>query len=556
MKTYSYLIAYLLIFININLVLCNIFQTVGNYLGFKTQDNEVETDLFELKVPYEVSTIDENFIKEAAKLTGLALSELDSCQHRVVLKLKTDCDKLNDEQLAKMAVHLLNCQSWVEGRPIFPCTDEMSIKDCTINMDSDTWTSYHLMSNRARAVCYTIRQSQFRGLAEHTINRLMDTARSQLKNLGEISSTQLDLKDLTEKTYLSVKQGQRELFEQQDDIKKAQFYGQLSIEDNIQRLANEKRLIAETHNNLIVMTRNIQQKLDASLDQLQEQSDESKVNHRELINDLLVIQEKTKDIFDRIEKSSSLLIKQSEDFNAQYKSTFRSLQEMNKTVSELIALIEGTWMSLEEKITWIITALGGTDLALDRIYLIFWHVSFVLMAMLICSFLAARPSTRLVVTLLPLINLILGLFSDFKHLELLHVLGMSGLIIITQSIILWGTSAKPKIAGAIKWNSESSKNCTHVTSEQKFQVPSSSKDDKEDECDDESRDTFQDFNITPPASRNGHYFGSRSRSRTPLSNSIKNNCHATTRMGTPCKLSSLPGRDFCYRHQNGSSVMG
>ncbi|CAH1982174.1 unnamed protein product [Acanthoscelides obtectus] len=58
---------------------------------------------------------------------------------------------MNDEQLAKMAVHLLNCQSYVEGRPTYACSDEMSIRDCTKHMDSDTWTSYHLMSNRARA---------------------------------------------------------------------------------------------------------------------------------------------------------------------------------------------------------------------------------------------------------------------------------------------------------------------------------------------------------------------------------------------------------------------
>nr|CAI5868800.1 unnamed protein product [Callosobruchus analis] len=65
---------------------------------------------------------------------------------------------MNDEQLAKMAVHLLNCQSYIEGRPTYACSDEMSIRECTKHMDSDTWTSYHLMSNRARAVCYAIRQ--------------------------------------------------------------------------------------------------------------------------------------------------------------------------------------------------------------------------------------------------------------------------------------------------------------------------------------------------------------------------------------------------------------
>lgn len=81
---------------------------------------------------------------------------------------------------------------------------------------------------------------------------------------------------------------------------------------------------------------------------------------------------------------------------------------------------------------------------------------------------------------------------------------------------------------------------------------------------------------TPPLSRNGileeddlhhmsptpslssrNHLSSRSRSRTPLLNtSIRSNCHGTTRMGTRCKLSSLPGRDYCYRHQNGDSIIG
>lgn len=127
---------------------------------------------------------------------------------QVVLKLNHDCHKMNDEELAKMAVHLLNCQSYVEGRKLYPCTDEMSIKDCTINMDSDTWTSYHLMSNRARAVCYMIRQTQFRGLAEQTVNKLMDTARSQLAYLERIEQGQENIQNLAEDTFEKLSKGE------------------------------------------------------------------------------------------------------------------------------------------------------------------------------------------------------------------------------------------------------------------------------------------------------------------------------------------------------------
>lgn len=126
-------------------------------------------------VPYEVATNDEKFLQEASKLIGVNLSELDVCHHRVVLKLRNSCHELNAEQLGKLSVMLLNCQSHSEGRPMFECTENMSLKECTTDMDSDLWNAYHLITNRAKAVCVAIRHQQFRGLTEITVNKLMST---------------------------------------------------------------------------------------------------------------------------------------------------------------------------------------------------------------------------------------------------------------------------------------------------------------------------------------------------------------------------------------------
>lgn len=124
-------------------------------------------------VPYEIASSDEKFLQEASKLIGVNLSELDLCHHRVVLKLRNSCHELNAEQLGKLAVMLLNCQSNSEGRALFECTDGMSLKECTTGMDSDTWNAYHLITNRAKAVCVATRHEQFRGLTEITVNKLM-----------------------------------------------------------------------------------------------------------------------------------------------------------------------------------------------------------------------------------------------------------------------------------------------------------------------------------------------------------------------------------------------
>lgn len=76
-------------------------------------------------VPYELSEMDEKFIQEGAKLIGASMSQLDVCHHRVILTLKKSCRDMNAEQLGKLAVMLLNCQSDSEGRALYECTGTM-----------------------------------------------------------------------------------------------------------------------------------------------------------------------------------------------------------------------------------------------------------------------------------------------------------------------------------------------------------------------------------------------------------------------------------------------
>ncbi|KAJ4426506.1 hypothetical protein ANN_27320, partial [Periplaneta americana] len=143
-------------------------------------------DVPNVKVPFEVTTEDVKFLEEAKKYTSLKLSDLDSCQHQIVMKIRNSCVDMTEEELAKLSVNLLNCQSAVEGRQQFPCTSSMSLRECTSSMDSDMWNTYHLMNNRARAVCYAARHQQFRAMSEMTVNKLMDTAHNQLDTMNSL----------------------------------------------------------------------------------------------------------------------------------------------------------------------------------------------------------------------------------------------------------------------------------------------------------------------------------------------------------------------------------
>lgn len=147
-------------------------------------------------------------------------------------------------------------------------------------MDPDTWNSYLLMSNRARAVCYSIRQAQFRGLTELTVNKLMGAgnkmsllmsilsfifnicvAHEQLDIMTCLKDSQFRIEQATSDTYNTVVRGNLALKKQQDDIRQAQFHGQLALEDNIRRLADEKQLILEGHEQLTEMTKDVKAKL-------------------------------------------------------------------------------------------------------------------------------------------------------------------------------------------------------------------------------------------------------------------------------------------------------
>lgn len=96
---------------------------------FPVNSNENELEALP-SVPYEINANDEKFLREATKLIGTSLSDLDICHHRVILKLRKSCHELNAEQLGKLSVMLLNCQSYSEGRSMYECTENMVRTSC------------------------------------------------------------------------------------------------------------------------------------------------------------------------------------------------------------------------------------------------------------------------------------------------------------------------------------------------------------------------------------------------------------------------------------------
>lgn len=65
-------------------------------------------------------------------------------------------------------------------------------------MDAHTWNTYHIISNRARSVCYATRQQQFRRQTEMAVNKLSTATIEQLQAMEDLASSQHHIKQTTE----------------------------------------------------------------------------------------------------------------------------------------------------------------------------------------------------------------------------------------------------------------------------------------------------------------------------------------------------------------------
>ena len=163
-------------------------------------------------VAFEMATAEQKFLAEAQQY--LNLPPLEACQHKarlvagsrvsrdvwliqVVHELRQSCGLMAEEELGKMAVDLLNCQSQAEDRATFTCTEDMvrsrsphiapsspslqTLAECTAGMDATVWNAYHIISNRARSVCYSTRQQQFRTQTEAVVNKLSSSSLQQIQ---------------------------------------------------------------------------------------------------------------------------------------------------------------------------------------------------------------------------------------------------------------------------------------------------------------------------------------------------------------------------------------
>ncbi|KAL1022693.1 hypothetical protein UPYG_G00031110 [Umbra pygmaea] len=340
---------------------------------------------------FEMTVGDDKFLADAKQME---LSPLDSCHYRVVAHLKSTCASLSEEQLAKLGVVLFNCQAEVEGRRTFSCTDDMSLKQCTRDMDSDTWNAYHIVSNRARSVCYATRQQHFRRRAELTVNALISTASSQLDAMKDLKEGQQELKELTSASLERLLEGHGALATQQEVLWEGQDKLQNSLSSNLERLGQEKALIASGQELVGQLIQGIMQRMENVSEQLKGQGSEVQEGHKTILNDLNVVRERAHDIYSKIDHSMSGFLQYQNQTAKYYMDLMGKLERINGTLGTMLRYLDNMQHRLEERLHIIQGYMGWAGLSLAAVWTCVVHSGYFLLCAVVVTFLRCPSFSR------------------------------------------------------------------------------------------------------------------------------------------------------------------
>lgn len=374
--------------------------------------------------PFEMTTVDEKFLAETRHLS---LSPLDSCHLKVVSQLQASCTDMSEEELAKLGVALFNCQASVEGRPTYPCTEEMTLAECTQGMDPNTWNAYHIVSNRARAVCYAARQLHFRHRTEHTVNTLVSTAVNQLEAMKLLKEGQQELKELTSESLQKVVSSQEDLLSQQEKLQDSQKKMGASIHGNLEQLAQEKALIASGHQLVAQLIEGITKKMENVSTQLVSQDVELQEGHKLILADLLEVRTRSQEVYNKIESNLATFLDHQSQTAQYYDVLMEKLQRMNETLGMVLYAMDHMQSRVELRLGHIQSFIGWAGMNLSAVYTCVLHVAYFLLLALLMTFLQTAGLPRLVLLLLVVINAL----SELNHGVSLSFRSLTVLLIAT-----------------------------------------------------------------------------------------------------------------------------
>ncbi|RDD38876.1 Protein brambleberry [Trichoplax sp. H2] len=114
-------------------------------------------------------------------------SETAQCWHEALMQFQRGCKHLSSIDQSRLAISLTNCHLAQSGHPIFPCSNNQSIEECTQTMDKADFIIYTEFFTNSISICFFIRNQQWQENTEFIINQLsissLETAKKLKKSL-------------------------------------------------------------------------------------------------------------------------------------------------------------------------------------------------------------------------------------------------------------------------------------------------------------------------------------------------------------------------------------
>lgn len=301
-------------------------------------------------IQFELGDNDDKFIAESSKLLGRQLSKADFCQQRVVLSLATNCNNLSEEQLRKLSVDFYNCQLQAESRQTHACSENMPIEECTESLNPEERSSYNQIYGQAKQLCLSIRQDQFRGLTELTVNKLIQSSHNHLELMDELHSSQKLLEKSTLSSLEKIIDNHLKLLDQQEEILRVTEFQKHNAEAGLREIVKEKTLLKIGNN-----------ELNSFILTLKEKINQGKQDYSSLLTDFenlhlvasritLLLEEITEEISERGEENYALL-----------ETTKRQIYQVTEIVDEAYNFVMELKKEFNGFFTWIEFLFGNGE---------------------------------------------------------------------------------------------------------------------------------------------------------------------------------------------------
>eukprot|EP00794_Sanderia_malayensis_P009493 gene9493-10485_t len=534
------------------------------------------TSLQNVFAPFEVTEIETKFLAEATHYLG-NLPRLDQCNLLIINRLKRSCNKMTEADVSKLSVNLLNCQSAVEGRKVFKCTDEMTLSECTKEMDPDTWNAYHVVSNRARAVCYSVRQTEFRVSTEITINSLAHSARDNLASLKQLMEGQDDLTNKTSETLNQVIDGNEKFMQVQSELNAQQKTLKEAISDNIHSLTREKKMISLRQEVMAKHSKDVRSDLgkfhylmlylliiavlNVSLAaEIKKHHSMRKDQDKELLGHVEAIQHRAKDVLEKLDLAVKNMDSHYDRIEKRHGKIIDNVQDIQKAINFISEVIVNFEETFQNHMRWINDTVGGTRDKLSVITLLLGHIVHFFVLLVTVIFFGSPVITRATLLLLMPLNCITALQNKkhFAHKELTLIIALTYPVnwlccILINAYVKHGQSlfSYNRIVTFVK--GFYAKFFTQRRSHREEEHRKFTEDETNQHEDVNISHDHSLFTSTPDRSHVRRLYRNSEESflvEPPGGNHTPRRCGSLTRTGQRCKLFCRRGKTSCARHEN------